>query len=69
MSSDNCFYRSIEGHDLAIDSSLTNAAGYQLSVLRSKVKYYDCFVLIVFGQKENLWTYNCVKDVPAEEMN
>src|SRR5262245_25729266 len=40
----NFFSRSIEGQNLAIHSGFTNAAGDQLSVLRSKVQYDDCFV-------------------------
>jgi hypothetical protein len=40
-----------------------------LSVLRSKVKYYDCFVLIKSGQKENLWLAFCVQTDSLGKMN
>ena len=45
MTSGDFFYGCVEGQDFAIDTRLTDAAGYQLSVLRSEVKYYDCFVM------------------------
>ncbi len=51
LAGENFFDWSVKGQDFAIDAGLTNAAGYQLSVLRSEVKYYDGFVLSFRYQK------------------
>ena len=48
----NSFDRGIERKNFAIDTCFANAARDQLCVLRSKVKYYDGFVLRVAGSKK-----------------
>ena len=54
----------VERKDFAINARFTNATSYELSVLRSKVKYYDGFVLIFRYQKRTpLRRFKCVKQM------